>query len=208
MREEHLQEVRPDEGTRERILHAAAELFTEFGYEGTSMVRLAKAVGISAPALYWHFPSKDALFYEFMGSTLEDFVGRVSGAVTGTAPEEQLRQFVMAHVLFQLQGDQAPVAYGRLYSYRQLFNALRPEQRARLIALQRRVLDLLRQILREGEATGAFDAGHHTVSAFAIITMCEYVFLWFRHDGELTPEQVAEQYADRVLAMVTPSSST
>lgn len=197
-----LQRARPDEGTRGRILQAAAALFTEYGYEGTRMATLARCVGISAPALYWHFPSKDAVFSEFMRVTLEDYVDRVAGAVTGIAPEEQLRQFVMAHVLFHLQDDQAPPGYGRLYSNRQPFDALGPEQRARLIAPQRRVLDLLRGILREGEATGTFEPGHHTVTAFAILTMCEHVFLWFRRDGELSPHQVAEEYADRVLAMV------
>lgn len=201
--EGELHRARPDEGTRARILQAAAALFTEYGYEGTRMATLAQCVGISAPALYWHFPSKDALFSEFMRVTLDDYVGRVAGAVTGSAPEEQLRQFVMVHVLFHLQDDGAPAGYGRLYSNRQLFDALGADQRARLIAPQRRVLELLRGILRNGEAAGTFEPGHHTVTAFAILTMCEHVFLWFRPDGELSPVQVAEEYADRVLAMVT-----
>lgn len=34
--------------------------------------------------------------------------------------------------------------------------------------------------------------------------MCAYVFLWYRPDGELTPLEVAEQYADRAFAMVAP----
>lgn len=197
-----LHRARPDEGTRARILQAAGALFTEYGYEGTRMATLAQCVGISAPALYWHFPSKDALFSEFMRVTLEDYVGRVAGAVTGSAPEQQLRQFVMVHVLFHLQNDEASAGYGRLYSNRQLFDALGADQRARLIAPQRRVLELLRGILRNGEAAGIFRPGHHTVTAFAILTMCEHVFLWFRPDGELSPVQVADEYADRVLAMV------
>ncbi|MEX2620353.1 MAG: TetR/AcrR family transcriptional regulator [Egibacteraceae bacterium] len=195
--------ARPDESRRARILQAAAALFTEYGYEGTRMATLARCVGISAPALYWHFPSKDALFSEFMRVTLEDYVGRIVDAVTGSDPEGQLRQFVMAHVLFHLHDDGTPAGYERLYSNRQLFDALGVDQRARLIAPQRRVLELLRGILRTGEAAGTFEPGHHTVTAFAILTMCEHVFLWFRPDGELSPMQVAEEYADRVLAMVT-----
>lgn len=48
--------------TRERILDAALELLRRKGFDGTSMNDIAEAVGIRAPSLYKHFPSKDALF--------------------------------------------------------------------------------------------------------------------------------------------------
>lgn len=58
-------------GTRERILEAALELFTERGYDKTSVREVAERVGITKAALYYHFPSK--------GSLLSSLVERVHG---------------------------------------------------------------------------------------------------------------------------------
>jgi AcrR family transcriptional regulator len=48
--------------TRRLILDAALELFSEGGFAGTSMRRIARAVGVRESALYHHFPSKAAIF--------------------------------------------------------------------------------------------------------------------------------------------------
>lgn len=47
--------------TRERILSAAATLFADHGYRGTSMVAVAEAAGLSQTGLLHHFPSKELL---------------------------------------------------------------------------------------------------------------------------------------------------
>ncbi|MGO9179852.1 MAG: TetR/AcrR family transcriptional regulator [Candidatus Limnocylindrales bacterium] len=45
--------------TRERILDIALELFTEHGYEKTSLRQIAESLGYSKAAIYYHFPSKE-----------------------------------------------------------------------------------------------------------------------------------------------------
>ena len=50
------------EATRQRILDEALALFSARGYDSVSVGEIAKAVGIKAPSLYNHFPSKQAIF--------------------------------------------------------------------------------------------------------------------------------------------------
>ncbi len=50
------------ENTKEIILEKALELFAEKGYDSVSVGEIAKAVGIKAPSLYNHYPSKQAIF--------------------------------------------------------------------------------------------------------------------------------------------------
>ena len=50
------------EHTKEKILHIALELFSEKGFDGTSMQDIAGRVGLTKAALYRHFAGKDALF--------------------------------------------------------------------------------------------------------------------------------------------------
>lgn len=49
-------------GNRRAILDAAAELFLEVGYDGTSLARVAEAAGVSKATLFKQFPTKSQLF--------------------------------------------------------------------------------------------------------------------------------------------------
>ncbi len=50
------------EDTKEKIIKKALELFAKDGYDAVSVGEIAKAVGIKAPSLYSHYPSKQAIF--------------------------------------------------------------------------------------------------------------------------------------------------
>ncbi|MFR7744824.1 MAG: TetR/AcrR family transcriptional regulator [Acutalibacteraceae bacterium] len=63
------------EDTRERILEQALELFSEKGYDSVSVGEIARAVGIKAPSLYNHFPSKRAIFDAIVESTAAQYGG-------------------------------------------------------------------------------------------------------------------------------------
>ncbi len=48
--------------SQQEIIHAAAQLFVQQGYHGTSMRQIAKASGLALGSAYNHFPSKEAIF--------------------------------------------------------------------------------------------------------------------------------------------------
>lgn len=57
------------EDTKKKILEKALELFAENGYDSVSVGEIAKAVGIKAPSLYSHYPSKQAIFNAIVEDT-------------------------------------------------------------------------------------------------------------------------------------------
>lgn len=61
------------EDTKQKILEKALELFSTLGYDSVSVGEIAKAVGIKAPSLYNHFPSKQAIFDAIMESTAAQY---------------------------------------------------------------------------------------------------------------------------------------
>ena len=61
------------EDTKQKILVKALELFSIKGYDAVSVGEIAKAVGIKAPSLYNHFPSKQAIFEEIVEATAAQY---------------------------------------------------------------------------------------------------------------------------------------
>lgn len=71
-------------GTRQRIQAVALELFTEQGYEKTSLREIAERLGVTKAALYYHFKSKD----EIVSSFVDDRLRRMDELIewAGTQP--------------------------------------------------------------------------------------------------------------------------
>ena len=61
------------EDTKQRILEKALELFSSRGYDAVSVGEIAKAVGVKAPSLYNHYPSKQAIFDAIVEATAAQY---------------------------------------------------------------------------------------------------------------------------------------
>ena len=55
--------------TKQKVLEGAASVFSEDGYEGASMARIAAEAGVSKGTLYNYFASKEALFIAYIEAT-------------------------------------------------------------------------------------------------------------------------------------------
>jgi AcrR family transcriptional regulator len=195
------------EQTREKIVSAALALFYDKGYRGTSLIAIAKEVGISAPALYWHFSSKREICFAAVHDELRRFAYALTPSAEELTSDARLGQFVRTYVLLKLRQNERLKEPGALGAYRQLRDALTRKQQETLDRLQRQIYDLLHEILVSGQREGLFRFGDVTATSFAIITMCEYVFTWVRPGGRLSPPAVADLYRDMVLALVGCSAS-
>lgn len=128
---------------REQILRTAARLFARHGYHGVSIAELGAAVGISGPALYRHFPSKEALLGEMLigiSERLRD--GGRSRATDLDDPAELLVGLVDFQLDFTLTEPELITVQDR-----DLAN-LRPADRACVRALQREYVEIWVHALR------------------------------------------------------------
>jgi AcrR family transcriptional regulator len=128
---------------RDQILATAAELFAARGFHGVSVADLGAACGISGPALYKHFPSKQAMLAEMLVSISEELlrVGEQRVAEAGD-PAAALASLVGWHVDFALRHRPLIVVQDRDWE------SLPPDARERVRALQRAYVDLWAAQLR------------------------------------------------------------
>jgi AcrR family transcriptional regulator len=88
---------------REQIMAAAAELFAHHGFHGVGIDDIGAAVGISGPALYRHFRSKDAILGEMLNSISRYLLdGGTARASQRDKPGDVLEALVGFHVDFAL----------------------------------------------------------------------------------------------------------
>lgn len=171
-------------------LAAALACFTENGYHGTTIRQVATRAGLSVPGLYHHFPSKQALLVALDAEAMKELWDR-STAALADGPQDVLDRFnrlIRCLTLFHAhRGDLAFIALSEIRS-------LEGSARAEHIAARDRQQALLSAIVDEGVAAGIFDAPHPRETSRAITTMCTGVAQWYRIDGELTPEELADRY--------------
>ncbi|GAB3205394.1 TetR/AcrR family transcriptional regulator [Marinactinospora thermotolerans] len=119
-------------GRRDAILRAAADLFAARGFHGVSIEELGRAVGTSGPALYRHFPGKEALLAAMLLDISERLAADGAAHVAAAhSPEDALDRLLRGHIAFAL-GEPALITVHD----RELGNVPEP-QRRRVRRLQR-----------------------------------------------------------------------
>jgi len=128
---------------RQQILDVAAGLFAQRGFHGVSVGDIGKAVGVSGPALYKHFDSKDSVLAEMLVAISERLLAEGQQRVAhAEGPAEALAALVDWHVTFALAQPALIVVQDRDWQ------SLPPDARERVRALQREYVDVWAEQLR------------------------------------------------------------
>ncbi|MFE9252428.1 TetR/AcrR family transcriptional regulator [Streptomyces sp. NPDC007088] len=146
---------------RDQILQEAARLFAARGFHGVGVDEIGAAVGISGPALYRHFPGKDAMLAELLVGISERLLagGRARFGSTGGPPEAVLDSLIAGHIDFALDDRALIVLHDRE------LDRLRQEDRRRVRRLQREYVELWVEALREARPGTGEPAARASVHA-------------------------------------------
>lgn len=183
---------------RDAILDAAVDRFERLGYHGTTMRDIARGAGLTVASIYSHFSSKQQMLQDIMVRVLSDALALTRSAVlrAGPRPDDQLGALMHAWLLFHTERRaEALVGASEIRSLdphgRRLIVALRDEQEA-----------MFRDVVMRGVEDGDFATPYPEDAVRTLIAMGTAVPSWYRPDGELTPEQMAERYVRLAAATV------
>lgn len=146
---------------RQQILDVAAELFAERGFHGVTVDDLGAAVGVSGPALYYHFASKEELLGEMLVSVSEYLLDGGRRRIAAAAgPAHALDELLRGHIEFALDRTSLITVH-----VRELVHAL-DLQSKRVRALQNEYAELWIDVLLQLDPLlerGIARAGTHAV---------------------------------------------
>ncbi|APZ51203.1 TetR/AcrR family transcriptional regulator [Salipiger abyssi] len=188
--------------TGPRVRAAALRLFAQHGYAAVSMRQIAREVGVQVGALYNYTPDKQALLFSLLKGHMDDLLEEWQAEQRPEASRARLEAFVRFHIRFNLARPEAI-----FISYMELRN-LTPENFAVIEALRKRYEGALEEILRDGQAEGAFSVPDTRLASYALIAMLTGVNTWYRAGGRLSIAEVADIYWDMVRKAVSADDAT
>lgn len=155
------------EQTRRRILGKAREVFSRRGYFLASMEEICSTAGVSKGSVYYHFRSKQDLFLAILEQYSDDWLAKWQEKSAGVAdPRERL--LTLAEY-FALDLDSPLMNAATEFAGSESAN---PEVREQLNKMNTSYIPVVRQIVEDGIASGAFRQGDPellTLSIFAYL---------------------------------------
>jgi AcrR family transcriptional regulator len=178
---------------RQEILHAAARLFQQQGYDATSMNDVAAALGLSKGGLYHHFQSKDEILFHLMNQAMDITQEQVINPVRNVAdPEQRLRMLIRRHIEVVLSVRDREITV-MLHENHPLPPSLRKRINARKKDYVHFVETLITEVQRVRQSKGTVTP---KAAAFALLGMVNWIYQWYKPEGPLQGEQLARQYTE------------
>jgi AcrR family transcriptional regulator len=176
--------------TRHReILRTAAQLICRDGYGATPIQRIAEACGLTKAGLYHHIRSKEHLLLEIMNYGMDIFEEQVLSQVLPIAdPVERLKACMEKHVRLVTGGRDKEIT---IILHED--GSLTGEGRAQINARKKRYIRFLESSFAEAVRDGRMRPVNPKVAAFSFLGTVNWIYKWFRPDGEISEDQLTRQ---------------
>jgi AcrR family transcriptional regulator len=180
--------------TRDDILEAAAQIFSQKGFHATSMQDIAQAVRLQKASLYHHVSSKQEILVSILDQALDMLIEQMQQVLARPLPpDEKLRQAMQAYLVAMLEHRE--LAAVLLLEHR----SLEPAYQSRHIPRRDRFERLWRDLIQEGLDQGLFCCADPGMAGRALLGVMNWTITWYRPDGSLSAESIAGQFANLFL---------
>ncbi|HUI89800.1 MAG TPA: TetR/AcrR family transcriptional regulator [Anaerolineales bacterium] len=179
--------------TRDDILDAAAQVIRKKGFHAASMADIAEAVNLQKASLYHHVSSKQEILLELLDRALEMLTAQIASIADRSIPaDEKLR--LMIHAYLQLLAENPDLSSVLLFEHR----SLDKKAHARHVPNRDRFEGLWQNVVREGVRTKLFSCSDAGLAVRGLMGILNWTLTWYRPDGALSMERIADYYADLV----------
>jgi AcrR family transcriptional regulator len=179
-------------GRKAQLVEVAARLFAARGYHNVGINDIGAELGLTGPALYRHFPSKEALLVAVFDEVISENLEGIRRVVASTGnPRETLEEMIRHHVTFVAAQSE------NLTTWRQEFRNLPPDDGSRLRRMQRQYMEEWVHVL--SELLPDLDDAQSRALAHAVIGLLQSPT---EYRSGLAPDELAELLFRLALAVV------
>jgi AcrR family transcriptional regulator len=181
----------PEPTRREELLAIAAKLFAERGFKNTTVRDIADAAGILSGSLYHHFDSKESIVDELLDSFQQELWREYDAIEASDRTPRGKLEAVVRTSFDAIDRHHSEVAIFQTdAAYLATFDRF-----AYLVERNTRFRDLWTGLLVEGVASGELRSDLNVELVYRFLRDTVWVAVrWYRPGGDLSPEQVADQY--------------
>lgn len=177
------------------LTRAAARLFAEKGYHGTSIGDLAEAMGVQKGSVYAHIESKADLLWDVAREGADAFHASLDGALDSVPDDgpvlERIRAALRAHLHVVAEQLDIATVFVREWRY------LEGDRRAEFVAERRRYEERFRALFREGRELGELRTDlDDATAALLALSAVNWAYTW------LKPGTDTDALADRFTAQL------
>ncbi|MFG6148791.1 TetR/AcrR family transcriptional regulator [Halobacillus sp. B23F22_1] len=189
---------------RDRIIEQSLGLFDRYGYHGVTVKQIVEASETSKGGFYHHFQSKDELLFVIHDAFIT-YVSKEARRAdkTHTSPIDKIQEITRVFVkVFDLYKPHLSVFY-------QESKYLKPEYEKLIKQKRDEFKNLILQVIIEGQQSGHFRKElPPSLVSMAILGMVNWMYKWYRRDGEYSIDEIADVFIDLILHSLLPSNES
>jgi len=171
-----------------QIIETAARLFSEKSYAGTSVRDISNTLNLSIATIYYYFKNKEDLLFKIIHSIGEELLSKINNVIEESDdPLERFRNMIFAHVCL-MKGNK-----DRIKVYVEEQNHLSKKYRQIIYNQHRQIYDTYVDQLKNLKKLKIINIDSLPIVAFAIFGMTNWCYRWFKEDGEISIEGVAQR---------------
>lgn len=187
--------VLPAPQIREDVVLAAMKVFSERGYHGASMQDVAHAAGMQKASLYHHVKQKEDLLFAIHDRMIDELTALIIPVVSSSkSPPDKISEIIRVATHFIADHRE-----GATVLLQELGLVKRPRWNP-IVAKRDLFIQMVAGVIDEGVTLGFFEETRPKVAARGITGMVNWCYTWFRPDGDLSPDDVAETFSGVALA--------
>ena len=183
--------------SQKRVLDAAAKIFRDYGYAGTTMRAIADEADLKAGSIYYHYKSKDDLIAAVLETGMHAVTERVESALAAlpdtATGRERIEAAIRAHLSTIIDVGDYTLATRRVFG--QVPEAIRTKN----MRMRDAYGAMWQKILVDARARGEFrNSANLTLARLFVLGALNWTVEWFKPGGR-SIDDVAREFASVVL---------